>query len=219
MSFGQTESLLDRYFDFVRYRIRNHWEGNRKSRSHAFGVDIKYNQLTRIAPDKSDSTSTPFILCYLRSRRATLIHTTRNPIHCAISTVIASQRRIWHNYDGTIIDRDYHVDVDECLAHARTILQHRAAFLNAAYGCKIVTCRYEGLVDDLRRAGSEEEIPDGPGPLRDIAAALGSSSTFRYDRRLQKAINIPYFRLLSNYDAFLRRLKDSEFSAFAATLE
>ena len=44
-SFGETESLLDQYFEFVRYRIRNHWEGNKKSRSHAFGVDIKYNQL------------------------------------------------------------------------------------------------------------------------------------------------------------------------------
>ena len=44
-SFGEAESLLDRYFEFVRYRIRNHWEGNKKSRSHAFGVDIKYNQL------------------------------------------------------------------------------------------------------------------------------------------------------------------------------
>ena len=44
---GEAESLLDEYFEFVQYRIRNHWEGNKKNRSHAFGVDIKYNQLTR----------------------------------------------------------------------------------------------------------------------------------------------------------------------------
>src|SRR5260370_42376892 len=38
---GEAESLLDRYFNFVQYRIRNHWEGNKKSRNGAFGVDIK----------------------------------------------------------------------------------------------------------------------------------------------------------------------------------
>jgi LPS sulfotransferase NodH len=219
VSFNEAESLLDRYFEFVRYRIRNHWEGNKKSRSHAFGVDIKYNQLANIAPANWDSTSSPFLLCYLRSRGATLIHTTRNVIHCAISTLIAAERKIWHNYDDAIIDRAYHVDVEECLAYARSVLRDRAAFLNAAYGCRIVNCRYEELVGDIRRAGQREEIPVAPGPLRDIAAALGGPFAFRYDRRLQKAINIPYSRLLSNYDAFVRRLRDSEFSAFASTLE
>src|SRR5580658_8793248 len=43
------EALLDRYFEFVQYRIRNHWEGNKKRSSHVFGVDIKYDQLRRIA--------------------------------------------------------------------------------------------------------------------------------------------------------------------------
>ena len=42
---GEAESLLDQYFEFVQYRIRNHWAGNKKNRSRAFGVDIKYNQL------------------------------------------------------------------------------------------------------------------------------------------------------------------------------
>jgi LPS sulfotransferase NodH len=218
-SFGETKSLLDQYFEFVQYRIRNHWEGNKKSGSHAFGVDIKYNQLRRIAPANWDATSSPFILCYLRSRGATLIHTTRNVIHCAISTLIASQRNVWHNYDGAVIDRNYHIDVEECLAYARTILQHRDVFFKSAHDCKVVNCRYESLIDDIKRAGSQEEIPEGPGPLRNIAEALGGLFKFRYERRLQKAINIPYSRLLSNYDALVRRLKDSEFSAFASTLE
>jgi LPS sulfotransferase NodH len=218
-SVGKAEALLDQYFEFVRYRIRNHWEGNRKSRSHAFGLDIKYNQLRRIAPANWDSTSSPFILCYLRSRGAMLIHTTRNVIHCAISTLIASQRNLWHNYDGAVIDRSYHIDVGECLAYARIILQHRDAFLKSAHDCKIVNCSYESLIDDIKRAGAQEEIPEGPGPLRNIAAALGGPFKFRYDGRLQKAINIPYSRLLSNYDALVRGLKDSEFSAFASTLE
>src|SRR5277367_3132382 len=42
-SVGEAETLLDQYFDFVRYRIRNHWKDNKKRNSHAFGLDIKYN--------------------------------------------------------------------------------------------------------------------------------------------------------------------------------
>src|SRR5277367_7178238 len=73
-SFDEAEELLDRYFEFVRYRIHNHWEGKRKSRSHAIGVDIKYNQLRLIAPTDWDS-KLPFMLSYLISRGAILIHT------------------------------------------------------------------------------------------------------------------------------------------------
>jgi LPS sulfotransferase NodH len=218
-SVHEAEALLDRYFEFVRYRILNHWEGNRKNRSHAFGVDIKYNQLRDIAPVNWSSSSPAFILGYLRSRGAIIVHTTRNVIHCAISTFIAAQRNVWHNYNGAVIDRSYHLDINECLAHARTILKHRDAFIEGASGCKIVNCSYESLTEDIARAGSHEEIPEASGPLSDIAQALGSSSIFRYDRRLQTAINIPYSRLLSNYDALVSQLKDSEFSKLVSTLE
>ena len=51
------------------------------------------------------------------------------------------------------------------------------------------------LIDDLNRAGSGERIPLGPGPLRNIAEALGSPYDFRYDRRLQKAINVSLFQI------------------------
>lgn len=140
-------------------------------------------------------------------------------IHCAISTFIAARRNVWHNYDGAVIDRSYHLDIQECLAYARTIVKHRDAFLEAVSGCKVVNCSYESLVEDIARAGSREEISVAPGPLWDIAQALEASFTFRYDRRLQKAINIPYSRLLSNFDAFVSQLKDSEFSNLVLTLE
>lgn len=218
-TFSETESLLDQYFEFVQYRIRNYWEGNKKHGSHAVGVDIKYNQLRQIAPADWNSSSAPFILGYLRARGITLIHTTRNVIHCAISTLIASQRSVWHNYDGAVIDRAYHVDAEECLAYARTILQHRDAFIEAESGCKVVNCSYENLIEDIGRAGSHEEIPEAPGPLRDIAEALGCRFEFRYERRLQKALNVPYSSALLNYDDLVRRLRDSDFSAFASTLE
>jgi hypothetical protein len=215
---SEAESLLDQYFEFVEYRIRNHWEGNRKNGSHAIGVDIKYNQLKRIAPSNW-STTQPFILSYLRSRRAILIHTTRNIIHCAISTLIASQRNLWHNYDGVVIDRAYEIDVAECLAHARSILREQDTFLSSADGCRIVNSRYESLIEDLKRAGPSDEIPEGRGPLRDIARILNVPFHFRNDRRLQKAINVPYSKLLSNYNALVRRLENSEFSALVPTLE
>ena len=217
-SFSEAESLLDQYFEFVEYRIRNHWEGNKKNCSRAIGVDIKYNQLRRIAPSDWSATH-PFILSYLRSRGAILIHTTRNIVHCAISTLIASQRNLWHNYDGAVIDRVYEIDVAECLTHARSIVQEHDTFLRSADGCRIVNCCYESLIDDLGRTGPANTIPEGPGPLRDIAAALDVSFGFRDDGRLQKAINVPYRRLLTNYDALLRRLENSEFSALVPTLE
>ena len=217
-SFDEAEELLDRYFEFVRYRVHNHWEGNRKSRSHAIGVDIKYNQLGLIAPTDWDS-KLPFMLSYLISRGAILIHTTRNVIHSAISTMIATQRSLWHNYDGTVIDASYQIDVEECVAQARTIKHEQESFLNFVQGCKLVGCRYERLMEDLDRAGSRERIPSGPGPLRNIAEALGSPYDFRYERRLQKAINIPYSRLLSNYDALIRRLETSELDTLVSTLD
>jgi hypothetical protein len=216
-SFTEAESLLDEYFEFVRYRIRNHWEGNRKRCARSFGVDIKYNQLRYIAPTNWNSCSS-FILGYLRSRKATVIHTTRNVVHSAISTLIAAQRNVWHNYDGSVIDRSYQIDVGECLAYARRSLQNRNAFTESARGGKVVTCSYEGLVEDIERACPNEEIPEGPGPLWDIATELGSRFKFRYDRRLQKAISIPYSKLLSNYDDLVEQLKDSEFSALVPTL-
>ena len=162
-SVGEAEALLDRYFEFVQYRIRNHWEGNQKNRSHAIGVDIKYNQLRRHSACKLEFFS-PAIHSRLSAiSRGYMIHTTRNVIHCAISTLIASQRNVWHNYDGAVIDRSYHLDVEECLAYARTILKHREAFIEAASGCKVVNCSYESLIEDIARAGSKEEIPEAPG--------------------------------------------------------
>jgi LPS sulfotransferase NodH len=216
---SDAESLLDSYFGFVRYRIRNHWEGNTKCHSQIFGVDIKYNQLGFIALGDWDPSSAPFILCYLRSRGATIVHTTRNIIHCAISALIADQRNLWHNYAGAAIDRKYHIDVERCLGYAKALLRARAAFLNAAGGCAIVNCRYESLVDDLKRADADGRISEGPGPLQNIAESLGAPFDFRYDGRLQKAIDVPYSSLLSNHDALIGRLKNSEFSAFVSTLE
>jgi LPS sulfotransferase NodH len=215
---SEAEAVLDQYFAHVQYRIRNHWDGNRKSRSRAIGLDIKYNQLRRLRPPDWDSASS-FILSYLQSNDVILIHTTRNVIHSAISALIAEQRNVWHNYRGVVIDRSYSIDVEECLACARAIVQDREAFLKSAHGSKIVDCRYESLIEDLARAGFGEEIPEAPGPLRDITEAFGIPFKFTYDRRLQKAIDVPYSKLLSNFNAVTRRMEGSEFAPLVPTLE
>lgn len=218
-NYREAQALLNQYFQFVEYRIRNHWADNKKSAIQAFGVDIKYNQLTRIAPaDWGMGSLSPFILRYLQGRQATLIHTSRNLIHGAISTLIAAQRHFWHNYEGTVIERKYDIDLEECLGCMRTILHQRALFLSAARDCMVVECQYERLLDDLQRSASLADIPDGPGPLRDIVLALGVPFRFRFDRQLQKAINVPYSELISNYDALVKRLLASEFSALASSL-
>jgi hypothetical protein len=219
-NYREAQALLDQYFQFVEYRIRNHWADNNKVGIQAFGVDIKYNQLTHIAPaDWGPGSLSPFILRYLQGREATLIHTTRNVIHCVVSTMIAAQRHFWHNYEGAVIKRKYNIDIEECLGYMRTILHQRALFLNAARDCRVVQCQYESLVDDMERSASLPDIPDGRGPLRDIVVALGVPFSFRYYGRLQKAINVPYAKLISNYDALLKRLRDSEFSPLASSLE
>jgi LPS sulfotransferase NodH len=214
-TYADARLLLDRYFDF----IRDHWADGAKARSCAFGVDIKYNQLRRISPADQNLAGPPFLLQDLRSRGALLIHAVReNVLQCALSTMIADQRGVWHNYQGTTIDRTYYVDPEACLAYAREIVSERKAFSNFTKGSSMVTCCYEDLVKNIGRADAGGEIPPGPGPLLDIADALEVPFRFRYDGRLQKAVNVPYSRLVSNHEALLGAVKNSEFSAFAATL-
>ncbi|HTW88566.1 MAG TPA: sulfotransferase [Candidatus Binataceae bacterium] len=215
----EAELLLDNYFQFVRYRIRNHWENDKKRDSRAFGVDIKYNQLSSIEPANWNSSSFPFILGYLRSRGATLVHVTRNIIHSAISMLVALQRDVWHNYDGAVIDRAYQIDADDCLSWARTIVRHRDAFLRFSHDCKVVSCPYERLMENMEQTGSQKEIREGPGPLKSITEALGVPFSFQKEGRLQKAINVPYSKLLVNFDTFIKRLRDSEFSTLVSTLD
>jgi LPS sulfotransferase NodH len=211
----EADALLDDYFRFVGYRIRNFWKGNAKRNSHIFGVDIKYNQLDRVAPQNWRDDS-PFLLSYFRKRGVILIHTIRNPVHCAISTIIAAKRNLWHNYDGAMIYRSYEIDPEECLAYARSVVRQRQTFLADARGCKIVLCPYESLLLELDRAADNGGISEGQGVLREIASVLGVSSTFRYEGRLKKAINVPYSKLLSNYESVVKRLRYSEFSELCA---
>jgi hypothetical protein len=216
---GDAEALLDQYFEFLLDQIRHHWAYADKSACRAIGVDIKYSHLRHLAPIDWRGDAPPFLLEYFRSRGVTLIHAIRqNVIHCAISALMVRHVQACHNYEGIVIDHGYEIDSDECLTYARNIVKARREFLQHVAGFAVVECHYEDLLLDIARSGPEGEIADGRGPLRDIADALGVPFGFRYDGRLRKSIAVPYSRLLSNRDALVRALEQSEFSAFAVSL-
>jgi len=214
-----TASLLDRYFEYVLFRIRNHWVNSDKSRCRAIGVDIKYNQLRHLAPSEWDPDAAPFLFYYLRSRGVTLIHVTRkNVIHCAISALVAQERKLWHNYEGVAVDRRFAIDPELCLGYARAIARDRRSFLESVGGCKVVEVSYEDLAEEVDGPAPGAELREQPGPLGDIVGALEVPFAFRWPGRLHKAINVPYSELLSNLEVLSAALKQSEFAALAPTL-
>ena len=48
--------------------------------------------------------------------------------------MIASQRNLWHNYDGAVIEGSYEIDIEECVAQARTLKYERESFLKLCSG-------------------------------------------------------------------------------------
>ena len=214
----RAQTLLDRYFAFVDYRVRNHWSDGDKSNVQAIGLDIKYNQLRNVDPP-GGWDDIPYIVKYLKAREAVLIHLVRdNLIHSAISAMIAEQRGVWHDYEGMPIDRKYTVAPDECLVRARQISNDRRAFLEFSKGAHIVDCNYEALVEQLAHTPNGEHVA-ARGPLLDIAESLCVSSQFHSDVRLHKAINLPYSQLIANHDELVAQLSNSDFAQFAWTLD
>jgi LPS sulfotransferase NodH len=211
-------SLLDEYFQFVEYRIRNHWQGNAKAASRALGLDIKYEQLREIAPGQRP-TAPPFLLRYFRLHRMLLIHTIRkNVIRCAVSEMIAQQRNLWHNYNGESIDSYYKIDPQDCLCRARLIVERRAEFQRLSKGCRLIEANYEQLAAAIA-AAADGQIAEDAAPLKDIAQALNVPSRFSYDGRLRRAIDVPYSSFISNLSELRRAVADSEFSRLAPTLD
>jgi LPS sulfotransferase NodH len=212
-------ALLDEYFRFVEYRIRNYWQENRKLASKALGLDIKYDQLEQVTPTDRGSTSVPFLLRYFEEHQTILIHTIRKDvIKCAISEIIAQQRNLWHNYDGAVIDTAYYVDPNDCLTRARRITQQRAQFESLSQHCYLIDANYEQLAAAVAGA-TAGRIAEEAVPLADIARALRVPSRFSYDGRLRRAIDMPYSMLIFNHAELRHALAHSEFAEFALALE
>ncbi|HXY02501.1 MAG TPA: sulfotransferase [Terriglobales bacterium] len=215
----EVRQTLDRYLNFVNYRVRNFWIDGDKSGARAIGVDIKYNQLRSVAPSNWQCTAIPYLVDYLETARAVFVHVVRrNLIHCAISAMIAEQRNIWHNYQGVPIDRSFTIDPSACIDLARSITRDRDGFARCSTDAFVVECCYEDLVSSIERAGTKSLITFDEGPLPLISRALGVEFQFRYDGGLRKAINIPYPRLIANHRDLVAAVTHSEFAAFAPTL-
>jgi hypothetical protein len=216
----EAEALLDRYFDYLLDLVRTRWAVDDKTGVRAIGIDIKYTHLGRLAPTDWDPALPPFLLGYLRARGVPIIHALRrNVIQCAISGMIMRQTGIAHNYGGRTMEERITIDVPRCLGWAWWIRNEREKFLEQAKGFSMVDCEYDDLAREIARADPlTGEIPDAPGPLRDLAGALGVPFQFRYNGGLQKSINIPYSRLLTNRDELVRTLGETKFAEFAATL-
>jgi Sulfotransferase family len=216
---SNTKSLLDSYFDYAYYRISNFWVDGDKSRVKAIGVDIKYNQLRTVSPAEWSCANSPYLVEYLRERGALIIHTTRtNVIHCSISALVAAERTFWHNYDGRRVDRAYRIKPQGCLDYARLIMRDREQFARAAHGCRIVHCRYEDLAAEIQDVPVGGEIRSSGAPLTDIADALGVPFDFRNRGKLQRAIDVPYSKLISNHSELVRAVRQSEFAELADSL-
>jgi len=212
--------LVDGWVEFIEYRIRNHWADGDKSECKAIGFDVKYNQLRWFAPSIWDLSSEPFLLYYLKRRRADIVHVVRrNLVHCSISALLAEKRGVWHNYRGETIAGRWHLDVQECLSRARRLALEQRTFASFVDGEAVVECAYEDLIRDISTVDADGRILEGRGPLRAIADLLGVDFQFRNNGRLKKAINAPYATLILNHEELLRAVRDSEFAAFATELE
>jgi hypothetical protein len=217
---SESEKLLDQYFEYLHGRVRQAARNQAKRECRLIGVNIKYSQVGENNPGLWDSNAPPFLLCYLKSRGAKLIHTTRrNVIHCAISSMIAAQRNVWHDYEVASIETSYFINIDECLDLTRRMLRERDSFNRVAPQFSFATCCYEDLCLDLARTQPDTSIPEAPGAIHDIAKALGIPYRFRYNGQLRKSIRVPYSTLISNSSDLTDAVERSEFSALASTLK
>jgi LPS sulfotransferase NodH len=215
-------ALLDRYFAYFHDQVRAKWHRASRTPKPAapvIGVDIKCDQLRLIQPTGWPPTATPFMLHYARRRGVILINTIRrNTIQCAISYQIGLRRDFWHNYENRKVECAYELDIAECLANARAIVQQQREFEHFMQDYPVATCHYEDLAATVATAGPRGDLSSLPGPLRGIADAFGLDCRFSYDGRLQRAINRPYNEIISNHAAMVAAVRESEFSSLAGTI-
>jgi hypothetical protein len=211
--------MLDRYFRYIHCQVRAKWNDPRKSSTCAIGVDIKCDQLRLVEPVGWPATAAPFMLHYARQRSVVLINTIRrNVVQCAVSFLLGLQRNFWHNYEGRGMERAYELNVGECIAYARGIVEQQQEFERVTKGYPVARCHYDDLVATIAQAGPGGDLSSHPGPLQEIADALGIPCRFGYDGRLQRAINRPYSEVISNHGALLAAIRASEFASFADTI-
>ena len=200
--------------------IEHEWYGGPKPRLKALGLDIKYNQLKGMTSISIDLTSRPLLLDYFQSRKFRVLHIVRKNIaQASISHILASMRKVWHNYnDATSFQRKYHIPWPELHSQMWWMKQEREEFERLSQDLPVLPCVYEDLVEDLRLRSPSGVLPYDSEVLEPLARFLGVPNHFVYDGRMRKVVNKPYADIIENFDELVAELRNSAFGEFADTL-
>jgi LPS sulfotransferase NodH len=112
----QAAALVDEYIHAIHRDVGLNSDsyGGPKRQLQWIGLDIKYEHIRCVGPLYSDLRSRPFLFDYFRDRRARIVHLVRrNIVHAAISISVANARKVWHNYDGSLLSGRFRVTPDE----------------------------------------------------------------------------------------------------------
>ncbi|MCK5944023.1 MAG: hypothetical protein KAI24_18705 [Planctomycetes bacterium] len=183
------------------------------------GVDIKYNQLSFIAPLNRDLGKGPFLLDYLRERSVPIVHMTRrNLAKQALSLTIAEARNVYHNYAGTKFEGSIEIAPQRVVAFCNWVAHQRKLLREMTAGMSVHEVTYEDVAAACRAPADDGDI-GGNDCMRGLAEFLGIASSFRNPTTIKKVINRPYREILSNYKAIRKALEASEFAEFADSID
>jgi hypothetical protein len=220
-TFIDARALLDRYMHLIENDIEQNsdWYGGPKPQLKAIGLDVKYDQLKCVVSLYSDLRDLPILLKYFRKRNVRIIHLVReNLVHTAISNLIALDRKVWDNYEGTLIRGKYHLCPNELMKYISWIKNEREEFEALCDELTVQACCYEDLVDDISRVDGHGYLPENSKVLAPIADFLGVPNRFRYNGWTKKVINRPYSDVIENYDEIVATIEGSDVAELAATL-
>jgi hypothetical protein len=212
--------LLDEYMQAIErdVEVNAPWYGAPKPELKVVGIDVKYNQLKCISPLFSDLSARPILLDYFGSRKFHIVHLVRNPLHIALSIIIANHRSVWHSSGESHIEGRFHIPPVDLMNHLQWIKFEREEFVRLARGLPIYTIGYEDLVDDLNRVDQGSELPQDTRVLARLAELIDVPNQFSFTGQMRKVINQPYTEIIENHDELLEELKTSEFAELACSL-
>jgi hypothetical protein len=213
--------LLDQYLQLIERDIHENsdWYWGPKPQLKTMGLDVKYNQLRSVTPLFIDLRAQPLLLDYFRNRNFRIVHMVRNNlVHAAISLIVCKLRKVYQNYDGSVIQGQYRIAPCELFQCIAWIKDEREEFLRLAQDLPMQTCVYEELIEDLGRVDAAGNFPEDTIVLSRLATFLDVPNRFRYRDYTRKVINKPYAEIIQNYSELVQSLKQSEYSEFAETL-
>lgn len=212
--------LLDEYMRAMERQVAivAPWCDAAKPELQTLGIDLKYNQLRCISTLYSDLNAQPVLLEFLVSRGFRIVQLVRNPLHVAISVIVANTRKLWHNERPCDFQGRYRLPPEQLLGHLKWIRNEREEFQRLSRGVPVQTITYEDMVADLRRVEQGSELPPDTAVFSRLAESLDAPNKFVFRGKMSKVINKPYTEVLENYDELVAAIRDSEFCELASTI-